>query len=193
MPLGQCLSIHRPGSLDPGRIKWGLKPREDVGPVLEQGHSYTLAIDQGWMDWTGRPLEGEFRRQFHAGPPDGSSPAPADWVIRPPREGTRDPLEIQFPEPLDRALARRLITVEDPQARHVQGHVVLDLAETRWSLTPEAPWKAGVCRLVIGTELEDVAGNAINRPFEVDQTGPISPYIESTKVSLSFQVKPSSR
>ena len=75
----------------------------------------------------------------------------------------------------------------------MQGQVALDSAETRWSLTPEAPWKAGEYCLMIGTELEDLAGNAINRPFEVDQTGPISRRIESTKVSLSFQVKSSSR
>src|SRR5262245_52114025 len=34
--------------IDPGRIKRGLKPREDVGPVLEEGKSYTLVIDKGW-------------------------------------------------------------------------------------------------------------------------------------------------
>src|SRR5205823_5383949 len=31
--------------IDPGRIKRGLKPREDLGPVLEAGKSYTLVID----------------------------------------------------------------------------------------------------------------------------------------------------
>ena len=31
---------------DPGRIKTGLKPREELGPVLEAGKSYTLVIDR---------------------------------------------------------------------------------------------------------------------------------------------------
>ena len=35
---------------DPGRIKRGLKPREEVGPVLEAGKSYSLVIDREWVD-----------------------------------------------------------------------------------------------------------------------------------------------
>jgi hypothetical protein len=174
---------------DPGRIKRGLKPREEVGPVLEQGHSYSLVIDRAWADAKGEPLGGEFRRQFRAGPPDQTSPSPRDWTIRAPGAGTRDSLEIRFPESLDSALARRLIIVEDGQSLMVKGQVSLASTESVWSLAPDAPWKAGEYRLVIGTELEDLAGNAINRPFEVDRVGPISRQIETQKVMLAFQVR----
>ena len=175
---------------DPGRIKRGLKPREEVGPVLEQGHMYTLVIDRAWADAKGQSLGGEYRRQFHAGPPDQTSPSPRDWTIRAPGAGTRDQLEIRFPESLDSALARRLIIVEDSQGLIVKGEVSLASAESRWLLAPDVPWKAGEYRLVIGTELEDLAGNAINRPFEVDRVGPISRQIESQKVMLRVQVRP---
>ncbi len=178
---------------DPGRIKRGLKPREDVGPVLEEGRSYTLVIDRGWSDAGGRPLGGEYRRAFRVGPPDQTSPAPGNWAVRAPGAGTRDPLEIRFPEPLDSALARRLISVEDGESRMVPGQVRLDTNETHWLLTPEAPWKAGVYRIGIGTELEDLAGNAINRPFEVDQSGPITKQIESVRAMLTFEVRTLSR
>ena len=174
---------------DPGRIKRELKPREELGPVLEQGHAYVLVIDRGWTDAAGQTLGSEFRRPFQVGPPDQASPSPRDWIVRAPGAGTRDPLEIRFTEPLDSALARRLITVEDGQARIVPGQVSLAAAESRWLLTPDAPWKAGVYRLEIGTELEDLAGNAINRPFEVDRTGPITQQIESEKVLLTFEVR----
>jgi len=178
---------------DPGRIKRGLKPREEVGPVLEQGHAYTLVIDRAWPDAKGRPLAGEYRRQFRVGPADQTSPSPRDWMIRAPGAGTRDPLEIRFPESLDSALARRLITVEGSPGRIVPGQVSLAAAESRWLLTPDDPWKAGEYRLVIGTELEDLAGNAINRPFEVDRVEPVSRQIESRKVILTIQVRPPPR
>src|SRR5262245_1541446 len=42
--------------IDPGRIKHGLKPREDLGPVLEEGKTYTLVIDRAWTDANGNPL-----------------------------------------------------------------------------------------------------------------------------------------
>lgn len=35
---------------DPGRVKRGLKPREELGPVLEEGKSYSLVIDRDWHD-----------------------------------------------------------------------------------------------------------------------------------------------
>lgn len=174
---------------DPGRIKRGLRPREEVGPVLEQGRAYTLVIDRAWTDAQGQPLGGEYRRLFRVGPPDQTSPSPRDWTIRPPSAGTRDAFEIRFLESLDSALARRLIIVEDGQGSIVQGQVSLAERESLWLLTPDAPWKAGEYRLVIGTELEDLAGNAINRPFEVDTVGPISRQIETQKVLLGFQVR----
>lgn len=70
---------------DPGRIKRGLKPREEVGPSLEEGHSYTLVIDTDWSDASGRPLEGPSRKTFRVGPPDDSQPDAERWRITPPR------------------------------------------------------------------------------------------------------------
>ena len=37
-----------------------------------------------------------------------------------------------------------------------------------WSFTPTRPWRAGRYRLAIGTILEDLAGNSVARPFELD-------------------------
>jgi hypothetical protein len=173
---------------DPGRIKRGLKPREEVGPVLEAGRSYELVIDPGWSDADGHPLKAGFRKRFRAGPPDETSPAPKTWAVRPPGPGTRDPLEVRFPEPLDRALLDRLMAVRDASDRAVKGDISVSDEETIWRFTPDSPWRPGMYRLVIGTELEDVAGNSIARPFEVDAVGPISRRITSETVALPFRV-----
>jgi hypothetical protein len=178
---------------DPGRIKRGLKPREEVGPVLEEGKSYTLVIDREWPDAHGNPLAGEFRKSFRAGPPDQQSPSPRDWKVQAPAAGTRHPLEVEFPEPLDSALARRLIVVRDSQNRVVPGVVKLERAESLWRLTPEAAWTAGAYSFDVGTDLEDLAGNAVGRPFEVDLTGPISSRVKAETVSLPFRVEPGRR
>src|SRR5262249_27975304 len=50
--------------LDPGRIKRGLKPREELGPALEDGKNYTLLIDRDWPDARGNPLKETFRKAF---------------------------------------------------------------------------------------------------------------------------------
>ena len=70
---------------DPGRIKTGLKPREEAGPALEAGKSYTLVVDEAWPDAQGRPLLRGIRKPFRVGPADHTSPDPASWTIRAPK------------------------------------------------------------------------------------------------------------
>ena len=88
----------------------------------------------------------------------------------PPAGGTRDPLVVMFPEPLDHGLLARALGVEDSSRRPVDGEITLDAADTRWTFRPAAPWAAGVYQLVALAILEDPAGNRIGRAFEVDMT-----------------------
>jgi hypothetical protein len=175
---------------DPGRIKRGLKPRELFGPVLEAGKSYTLVIDREWPDAQGNVLQSGFRRSFRAGEPDESMPDPKKWKLQLPQDATRAPLQAEFPEPLDRALLERLVSVQDSEGRMVHGRVAITGSETVWRFTPEARWQPGTYRLVIGTDLEDLAGNSVGSPFEVDLTAPITKRVESNQVVLPFRVGP---
>ncbi len=164
---------------DPGRIKRGLKPREEVGPVLEAGKAYTLVIDPGWLDAKGYPLQRAFRKSFRAGPPDETSPDPKTWKIEPPEAATCNALEVRFPEALDRALLDRLIAVTDDAGGVVGGQVSTTDCETAWRFTPRRPWRIGSYRLTVVTDLEDVAGNSVARPFEVDAAGPVTSRVTS--------------
>src|SRR5262249_194673 len=106
---------------DPGRIKRGLKPREEVGPVLESGKAYPVIADHDWLGAGGKPLRAGFRKSFRAGPPDETSPDPKAWALKPPEAGTRNALEVRFPEALDRALLDRLIAVTNDAGSSVEG------------------------------------------------------------------------
>jgi hypothetical protein len=154
--------------IDPGRIKQGLKPREEHGPVLEAGRTYTLVIEAAWLDAEGDPLASEFRKKFRAGPVDDIQPDPKTWKINHPRPSTLEPLEIRFPEPLDRALIESALTLLDPAGREVDGRLEILDDETLWRFTPGTLWSAGDHSLQIDNELEDLAGNSIRRPFEID-------------------------
>ncbi len=175
---------------DPGRVKRGLKPREEAGPVLAAGKSYELVIDGGWPDAEGNPLAGTFHKPFRTAPADGTSPDPKIWEIRPPAAGSREPLEVRFPESLDRAMLDRLVVVQDAAGNAVAGQVSVTGEETRWQFTPSHPWRASDYRLVIGTELEDPSGNSVARPFEVDVVGPISPRVTTETVVRPFRIGP---
>lgn len=174
---------------DPGRIKRGLRPREEDGPILEEGNSYTFLVDRDWLDSQGNPLREPFRRTFDAGPPDDVQPDPKTWRINPPAAGTREPLTVVSPEPLDHALFERLLTVVRGKDRAVTGKVDIRDQETRWQFTPETVWAAGDYRLVIETTLEDRAGNSVGRPFEVDLVEPVTRTVVGETVNLPFSVK----
>ena len=154
--------------IDPGRIKRGLKPREDVGPVLEAGHSYTLAIDAAWKDAEGQPLKGEYRKKFAVEKPIEVGIDIAAWKIESPAAKTRQPLVVKFPRPLDHALLLSKVDVLDASSRLVVGDVVVRDEERQWAFSPAEPWSGNEYSLEIDTVLEDVAGNRLGRAFELE-------------------------
>lgn len=155
---------------DPGRVKRDLMPNRDVGPPLQEDRTYTLVIDRNWLDAEGNPLKADYRKAFHVAPPDRESPDLDTWRLTSPRGGTTESLTVEFPEPLDQALLFRLMDVVEPTGRFVDGVIAVDKQETRWRFTPARPWKPGRYYLSVGTSLEDLAGNSVGRPFEVESS-----------------------
>jgi hypothetical protein len=153
---------------DPGRVKTGLKPREEFGPVLEAGKSYRLVIENGFRDANNQPLAEVFEKRFKAGPMIEAAVDAKQWKIESPASGSRQSLVVTFPRPLDRALLMRMITVVSLGSKEVSGDVSVSDEERRWQFTPDQPWVAAKHELVIDTALEDSAGNNLARPFEVD-------------------------
>jgi hypothetical protein len=176
--------------VDPGRIKRGLKPREEAGPVFEAGKKYTLVVDKAWRDADGLPMKSGLRRTFAVGPPIERPIDPARWKIQPPPAGSREALRILFPEPLDRALLQRTIQVADEAGKPVAGKVELSDSERVWAFHPHKAWRAGKHALVIDTTLEDLAGNRIGRAFEVDVAGEIDKKINAESIKLPVTIGP---
>lgn len=175
---------------DPGRIKKGLKPREDLGPTMEDGKRYTLVVFGTWNDGEGRQLtQKEFRKEIIAGPPDDEPIDEKKWKIVTPVVGTKNPCQVRFPEPLDFALLHRVIWIVDDKGKKIAGNVKVEDEETLWKLTPEQPWAAGKYRLVADSVLEDLAANQIGRPFEVDVFRPIPKKFEAKLVEVPFEIK----
>jgi hypothetical protein len=153
---------------DPGRIKRGLKPREEVGPALEEGETYRLVVDGDWLDAAGQPLRESFSKTFRVTSPDDDSPDFARWGILAPPAGTRTPLQVRFPEPLDHAMLERVLLVRVAGGGDLSGVVKVSAGETLWEFLPDDVWRAGNYRLEVDSQLEDRAGNSLERPFEVD-------------------------
>jgi hypothetical protein len=174
----------------PGRVKRGLKPREEEGPILEAGRTYTLVIDKNWKDAAGRPLASEFRKTFSAAPPDDDPVDPANWQLVPPRAGTDSPLIVRLAKPLDHALLGRWVWVADATGKKVAGTTTVGGNERVLTFAPEKPWAVGEYKLVADTRLEDVCGNRVGEPFEVDVFKPVTRKIEAKTADRPFRVPP---
>ncbi|MBA4066698.1 MAG: hypothetical protein C0501_23930 [Isosphaera sp.] len=173
----------------PGRVKRGLVPREEDGPILEEGRGYTLTVSGKWEDVDGRPLAAEFKKTFRAGPPDDHPVDLAEWSLMAPRSGSDTPLIVRLPKPLDRALLARMVWVEDAAGKRVAGELTVGGGERVLTFVPKAAWAKGEYRLVADTRLEDVCGNSVGKPFEVDVLGPVTPKIEAETAGRKFTVR----
>jgi hypothetical protein len=153
---------------DPGRVKRGIKSNLEMGAPLVEGRRYYIVVDSGWPNARGVPLVQSVTHELVVGPFDGTSPDPRRWTLSSPRGGTRDSLVVRFDEPLDHALAARLITVVNESGTRVAGVGRLDPGDTAWVFTPESPWSVGAANLHVSASLEDLAGNSVARVFDTD-------------------------
>ena len=169
-PAGRRLTV----LFDPARIKRGLVDNINEGPPLKAGETCTLEIDAAWRDAAGGLLAQPLRRAIAVGPPLRAALDPADWRLTPP-SAPDAPLLVDFPHALDAALAVRAFTVARFGA---PVPCVSELAgdDARLTMTPDAPWRPGGYALEADPVLEDIAGNRIGRPFEIDAAAaPVRP------------------
>jgi hypothetical protein len=175
--------------IDPGRIKQGVKPREDVGPVFEVGRRYTLHVRRGWKDASGRPLLADFEKQFHIAAPVSAALDTKAWRFELPAANTRQPLKVRFPAPLDHALLQRTLWVED-RSGNLEGTMEVAAHELGWQFTPKDPWTSEDYCLVVDAVLEDLGGNRIGSAFEVDALNPLQKRIEVETIRLPLHFVP---
>ena len=173
---------------DPGRIKRGVTPNVEMGQALVEGKRYALVIDRELKDSRGFPLEQTFRKEFTVGPAERRAIDPKQWKITAPKQGSRDPLVIDFGRPLDYALLQHVFEVAD-RSGMVGGSTSIAHEETQWAFEPTDAWKAGDYKLTINMALEDLAGNRIGRPFDVDTIDSPAERISKQTTSLSFRVR----
>ena len=152
--------------IHPGRIKHGVKPREDSGLPMTEGKEYSLQIDDAWLGADRQPLAKKHVKKFKVVAADEEQPNPANWKIGTPKVNTRQPVTLTFNESLDHAMLNRVLQIRDPAGETVNGKVRIAERETVWSFEPTVPWKRSDYAIEIATNLEDMTGNSIARPFE---------------------------
>ncbi|QVL32947.1 hypothetical protein KIH39_03245 [Telmatocola sphagniphila] len=153
--------------LDPGRVKRELKPHEEMGPVLEDGKTYTLVIGRQWKTQAGDFLKEEFRKKFSTLPRIEDRLDEKKWKVVTPNAATKEPVSLGFDHSLDHGMLERVIQVVDSQGREVAGEIQIADREKRWSLIPKSSWAAGEYQILVRDVLEDSCGNSLAAGFEI--------------------------
>jgi hypothetical protein len=180
-----CLTI----LLDPGRLKRGVGPNRMLGPPLRAGERCMLTVGQGMIDVDGRSLRQRFTKAFAVCDAVRAPLAIDDWRIAPPMAGSRDPLELAFPAPLDWLGLWRGIAVTSDDGEPISGRVDIDQDEMRWRFTPDAAWPTGSYRIRISPGLEDACGNTPYGAFDGPFRSAEQVALETTVRLISFQAK----
>jgi hypothetical protein len=175
--------------VDPGRIKKEVKPRIDLGPVFTQGKKYTLVVSGKWPILAGGTLGDDVTKAITVAAPLNDALDPKTWKITPPTEST-GPLTVAFGRPMDHPLLLRCLSIVGPNGQTVSGTGTASDNDRAWTFQPAAAWAPGKYTLHVEAVLEDVCGNRVGRPFEVDLLHPPSAPVENkTKpVDLPFVV-----
>jgi hypothetical protein len=172
--------------IEPGRIKREVKPLIDLGPVFAAGNKYTLIVRGEWPTLAGKPLGEDIRKPITAVTRLEDAPDPKRWTITPPA-GHRDELKVAFGRPMDHALLARTLSVIGPDGSAVRGTGTASDADRGWTFKPAADWVSGAYKLRANSVLEDVCGNAIGHPFEVELGKPNKP-VEPKEIDVPFTV-----
>ena len=99
------------------------------------------------------------------------------------------PLIVKLPKPLDHAMLGRVVWVANAKGEHVPGELTVGGGERVLTFAPKERWTRGEYKLVTDTRLEDVCGNRVGEPFEVDVFRPVTRKIETKTFERTFTVR----
>jgi len=157
---------------DPGRIKRGLRPHEEIGYPLRPGQTIVVVAGDAFRDAAGRRLVAPATRRYRVGPAERRRVDPDLWRWTWPA-GPDEPIRVAFDRPLDHALVRRCLRVLGADGTELLVDVEVGPGEGGASLRPAVPWRRGErCRVAIDSRLEDLAGNSLRRVFDRDLDRP---------------------
>jgi len=178
---------------DPGRIKIGIAPNIQLGLPLNSGNHYKLVVDAGWRDQYGGETSNQIIKEFRVIDLDRISPSIKPGNISSIEVSSRNPLIVNFSEPMDYGLLQRLLAVSDKSGKRISGEIKVTNHETTWIFIPDDAWNDQPYYLNINTWLEDLAGNNLIRLFDEDIRDRSQGEKEHTTIKIPIEIHTSEK
>jgi len=175
--------------LDPGRIKRGLVLNKKLGNPLKNKESYTLIILQRWKDSRGVQLTKDYAKQFFVSGRDEQVPDITTWQFNSPEAGTTLPFIINTNKPLDHYLLQESVQIIANDGMVIKGTSEVTGKDQVFKFTPATAWKSQPYKIRVKSNLEDLAGNNLNRVFDRDITKD-KQQRDKVYYERAFEVKP---
>ena len=153
--------------LDPGRIKKDLIPNQERGNPLIKRRTYEIALVSNLKDVEGNRVF-PHKKEFTVWERDEEKPRLENWTIEPPAKGTQESLGMRFHESLDAKLFLETVTVYNTDQQIIKGSFLMGKNAKSALFIPQQKWVTGKYTMKVESRLEDLAGNNLNRLFDVD-------------------------
>lgn len=151
--------------IEPGRIKKGLGPNEELGEVLYKDQTYYLRISSDIRDRNGIQMNQEYLKKFVATYEDSIIPNIDDWIITSPNTMNMYKLKIDFPESMDYGSMMENLVVYNSNFGEIKGQWFFGKDERSIIFEAHTKWLKGNYTLRINSVVEDLAGNNLKRSF----------------------------
>lgn len=122
--------------LDPARVKTGLVVNENLGRALAPNKRFQLVIEKA-EDIYGNLLEAPYTKGIHVIKEDKEIPNINNWKIISPESNTLSPLEINFPQVLDRLSLFHRLRLMNENEEIVTGEIEVVNQEKTWRFIPQ--------------------------------------------------------
>lgn len=171
---------------DPARVKTDLVANKELGRALKPNEMFKLTVGN-IEDIYGQKLKTSYEKKFYVIPQDTISPDVSKWEIQSIVSNTKQKLQIDFRESVDRMSLLNRIKVVDEDNNLIQGEIRIGDQEKEWQFVPDQPWEKKNCFLRINSRLADPSGNNLNGLFD-HKAGSLKNDKEGEMVTIPLKV-----
>lgn len=170
--------------IHPGRVKSGI---HYLGPLFDSGKNYRICLQPGIKAVDGSQPATAYAQTYHVVSPDRQSPAVSISKDGLPQAGTTQPLILHCSEQMDYASVFDGVSITDDRGKPIALQIAPLTGTNNYVLMPTTAWVHSNYTLILKNAVYDLAGNRLDRLFEVTDAADVQHLGGDTRLSFTVQ------